>query len=345
MRVAPTLGSGTSFSHLVRLTDGGGLFEHARFTEPRPEHGYCVDDIARGLVVLAREPAPPAALQTLVGLYLDVVVAAQTGDGRFHNRRDRAWRWTDRASLEDCWGRGLWGLGTAAGRLPLVGPRALLALRHFERGARLRSPHLRAMVFAGLGAAEVLTRWPENRAARELLAEAAARVAERLPDDPSWPWPESRLRYANASVPEVLLAAGHLLGVPALVERGITVLTWLVEVETADQHLSLTPWNGWQPGEPRPAFDQQPIEVAALADACGRALEVTGDRRWVDTLARCRAWFLGANDAGIVLLDETSGGGCDGLQRDGRNENQGAESTMALISTFQRCAAAGVTLL
>ena len=47
-----------SFAHLFRLSDRGGLFEHARFTEPRPEHGYCIDDIARGLVVLAREPQP-----------------------------------------------------------------------------------------------------------------------------------------------------------------------------------------------------------------------------------------------------------------------------------------------
>jgi hypothetical protein len=30
-----------------------------------------------------------------------------------------------------------------------------------------------------------------------------------------------------------------------------------------------------------------------------------------------------------------SGGGYDGLERLGRNENQGAESTLALLSTFQ----------
>ena len=32
-----------------------------------------------------------------------------------------------------------------------------------------------------------------------------------------------------------------------------------------------------------------------------------------------------------------TGGCCDGLHRTGRNENQGAESTLAMISTFQRC--------
>jgi glycosyltransferase involved in cell wall biosynthesis len=35
-----------SFEHLRRLTDAGGMYEHADRTEPRPEHGYCVDDVA-----------------------------------------------------------------------------------------------------------------------------------------------------------------------------------------------------------------------------------------------------------------------------------------------------------
>ena len=46
------------FDHLLRLTDRRGTFEHARFAEPRPEHGYCTDDMARVLVVATREPDP-----------------------------------------------------------------------------------------------------------------------------------------------------------------------------------------------------------------------------------------------------------------------------------------------
>jgi hypothetical protein len=48
------------------------------------------------------------------------------------------------------------------------------------------------------------------------------------------------------------------------------------------------------------------------------------------------AWFLGDNDVGVVMYDETSGGGFDGLEPAGRNENQGAESTLAAMSTFQQ---------
>jgi hypothetical protein len=48
------------------------------------------------------------------------------------------------------------------------------------------------------------------------------------------------------------------------------------------------------------------------------------------------AWFLGDNDAGIPLLDEQTGGGCDSLGPAGRSRNQGAESTLAMISVMQQ---------
>jgi hypothetical protein len=102
----------------------------------------------------------------------------------------------------------------------------------------------------------------------------------------------------------------------------------------AEGHLSPVPAGGWARGEPRPAFDQQPIEVAALADAAARALSVTGDPTWAKRLERCVAWFTGDNDSGTPLYNPVTGGGFDGLERDGHNANQGAESTLAAVGTL-----------
>ena len=61
-----TAGStGPIFDHLIRMTDQNGTFEHARFAEPRPEHGYCTDDMARVLVVAARQPQPSSDVNRL----------------------------------------------------------------------------------------------------------------------------------------------------------------------------------------------------------------------------------------------------------------------------------------
>jgi len=139
-------------------------------------------------------------------------------------------------------------------------------------------------------------------------------------------------------VPEVLLAAGQMLGRDDLTAVGLDLLGWLLAVQTRDGHLSVVPVGGRGPGDTAPAFDQQPIEVAALADACARAHDVTGQARWAAAVRLAAGWFTGDNDIHTPLLDTASGGGCDGLHRDRRNENQGAESTLALVSTLQQAA-------
>jgi hypothetical protein len=320
-----------SFEHLLRLSDDNGLFEHAEITQPRSEHGYCVDDVARGLVVVVREPDPPEQLLQLAAVYLKFVCSAQVEDGRFHNRRGMDPHWTDDASVQDCWGRALWGLGSVVARCPALAEQAEAC---FDLGATRRSPWVRAMAFAALGAAEVLSVNPDHDGARALLADAAELVG-RPGADPNWRWCEPRLHYANAVLPETLLAAGSLLNLSDATQAGLRMLDWLLEIETRGSHLSVTPVGGWALHEPRPGFDQQPIEIAALADACDRAFQITGQPQWRNAVLRCAAWFTGENDSRIALLDPVSGGGCDGLEADGRNENQGAESTLAMISTLQ----------
>jgi hypothetical protein len=321
------------FGHLLRMTDEIGLFEHADGTVPRYEHGYCVDDVARGLVVICREPDPPAELICVADRYLRFVAQAQAPDGRSRNRFGYDRRWHDRPSTADCWGRGLWGLGTAAARGPGDGIRSK-SLHLFTRGTRARSPWPHAMAFAALGAAEVLELDPDHDGALRLLADTVTVIGEpRLAA--TWPWPTGRLSYASGALAEAVIIAGAELGRDAVLRRGLTMLEWLLAEQTSGGHLSVVPAGGRGPGDPRPGFDQQPIEVAALADACMRAAAVTGDSRWQAGVELCVAWFLGDNDSGVPLLDAATGGGCDGLTPGGRNTNQGAESTIAMISVLQ----------
>ena len=102
------------FDHLFEMTDDRGTFEHARYSEPRRGLGYCTDDMARVLVVATREPVPAPAVRDLARTSLRFLVDAQGADGSYRNRLSRRGRWEDRPALEDCWGRSIWGLGTAA---------------------------------------------------------------------------------------------------------------------------------------------------------------------------------------------------------------------------------------
>jgi hypothetical protein len=330
VRIAPAV---SDFTHLSRMTDDTGLFEHARHAIVRREHGYCTDDVARGLVVTSREADPSATVLRLAECYLAFLTHAQNGDGAFHNRMSHDRHWTDQPALGDWWGRALWGLGTAAARSPVpwIRQEALVA---FTAGApcRPRTPH--SMAFAGLGAAEILRVDPGNDLASALLSDAAAQVG--TPGlSATWPWPQDRLTYANAALAEVVIAAGHLLEDDRLLGNGLRMLTWLAEIQVVDGRLSILPAAGWQCGTARFRHDQQPIEVAALADAAVTAAAVTGDSAWHALVDQAVGWFLGENDIGVAMWDPATGGAYDGLTLHGPNLNQGAESTLALISTLQ----------
>ncbi|CAN5801913.1 glycosyl transferase [soil metagenome] len=329
MTMTPT----PSFAHLLKMTDRQGTFEHACFAEPRPEHGYCTDDMARVLVVATREPESAREINGLAGIAVRFLNEAQSYSGACRNRMARTGRWSDEPSVGDHWGRCVWGLGTAAAHSDVSLVRKL-AVVQFERAVATRSPDARAMAFAALGAAELLSVDPTHALARRLLADYVAGIAEPNGDD-AWPWPEERLTYANAVLPEAMIAAGVALEQPELVQRGLALLTWLVEQETGEGHLSPTPVDGRGPADARPGFDQQPIEVSTLADACARAATVDSKSLWPDTILAAASWFQGANDAGQLMWDPETGGGFDGLLADGVNRNQGAESTLALISTLQ----------
>jgi hypothetical protein len=190
------------------------------------------------------------------------------------------------------------------------------------------------MAFAALGAAEVLSIAPDHSGALDLIADAADLILQNT-RSPEWSWPEPRLTYANAVLPEVVIAAGMTHSDDATTHAGLSMLRWLVDEETHDDHFSVVPTSGRGPGDPKPAFDQQPIELAALADAAHRALLATHDNDWRRVIDMAADWFVGRNDAGVSMIDDITGGGFDGLQPHGRNLNQGAESTLSMISALQ----------
>jgi hypothetical protein len=322
------------FDHLERLTDDRGVFEHALFTVPRREHGYCVDDAARGLVVACREPGPGPG-RRLARRYLAFVLDALDPAGACHNRMAADGQWRDETAVGDWWGRALWGLGVAAASAQTPGMRAQ-ALGGFRLAAQCRSPYVRPMAFGALGAAELLSRRPDEMAARRLLTDTVAAIGEPAGAESRWPWPEERLSYGNASIAEALIVAGDALPDAPALKRGLRLLEFLLRTETRDGHLSVTPVGGRGRDDADPGYDQQPIEVAALADACASAFRVTHQSSWLTGVRLAWGWFLGDNDSATPMFDPRTGGGYDGLERHGRNLNQGAESTLAMLATAQQ---------
>jgi hypothetical protein len=290
--------------------------------------------VARALVVTARVEDPDEEIARLTSIYLDFLVAAQHDDGLMHNRRNPDGTWADDATSNDHWGRALWALGVAATQLadPVEASRARRAA---ATALHARSRWARSMAYASLGASLLLDASPDDTDSRRLLQDAR-RVLRRVRMDKTWPWPEDSLTYANSVLPEAMLVLGRHLDASDLRDDGRYLLRWLIDQQTVDGHLSPVPTGGRRRGHPaQVGFDQQPIEVATLAEACRTAFRETGDPRWVAVIECCVRWFEGDNDANLPMFDPVTGGGYDGLEAGSVNQNQGAESTLAWLATIQ----------
>ncbi len=320
------------FRHVFAMSTDIGIYEHSLGAQPRIEHGYCVDDVARALALTVRHRGD-SAVDELTAIYFAFVVDAIAVDGRMHNRRNINGEWTDDTGLGDHWGRAIRALGTVSLEADMPN-RQYAADRAVTQALRARSPWIRSISGAVVGCSDVLKANPDNISARRYLMDSRSSLGG-VSHDPVWPWPESRLTYGNAAIPEALIALGSTLGDHQALDDGLTLLAWLVSEQTVNGHISVVPVGGRTRNGGGARFDQQPIEVATLAEAAVRAFEITGDTSWSDVVAQCADWFHGANDVGVPVYNHSTGGGHDGLHATRVNANQGAESTLAALTTFQ----------
>ena len=137
------------------------------------------------------------------------------------------------------------------------------------------------MAFAALGAAELLRPRPDEAAARELAAAALATIGGPS-GDAAWPWPEDRLTYGNAAIAEALIVAGGALPDESALDHGLSLLEFLLRVRPATGACRSRQRAAGAADDSGPGFDQQPIEVAALADACASAYRITGQASLAD---------------------------------------------------------------
>jgi glycosyltransferase involved in cell wall biosynthesis len=336
MRALPEL----KLTHLSRMTDSTGVFQHAIFSVPNFGQGYCTDDNARAfiLAVLIGELADDAELERRLASTCAAFLhhAFDPAIGRFHNLMSFDRRWLDEQGSEDSHGRALWALGVGVGRSPLrtfqmmagqLFARALPALTEFS------SP--RAWAFGLLGIHEYLRRLSGDSVVNQTRETLTARLMELYDRHAhaDWHWFEEELSYDNAKLSHALIVSGRATGQEAVLERGLATLRWLTEQQTSGKgHLRPIGSNGfYHRGGARANFDQQPIEAQATVSACLEAYRATSELWWYEQAQHAFDWFIGGNDLGLEIYVPETGGCRDGLHVDRVNGNQGAESTLAFL--------------
>jgi len=325
------------------MSDGFGITQHARGTDPDHGSGTCVDDVARALVVDLdhADTIGARAVEESVRRAVEYLYEAfDRGSGRFRNLRSSDGHWLDLVGSEDCHGRAMLALSQTQSRFAKADVRRASAdLLERALPAAIVFSSIRAMSSAAIACSA-----PADHTAGFGLAEAARRLGDRLLAafrgagcSADWAWPEQTLTYESALPAQALIAVGERLGDAGMTGLGLSVLDWLLRNEIgADGKFNPVGNRGWwSRGGARAEFDQQPIEAWSASAAAEAAYAATSDSRYADAVERAYSWFLGGNSLGLVIADPATGGCRDGIGADGVNQNQGAESTLAWLSSLE----------
>ncbi len=326
-----------SAAAVIRMSDLTGMLQHGLYSIPDRNHGYCLDDNARALILMCRMPGmEPAVRSHWSNVYAAFVQHAWNGQDKvFRNFMgfDRSWLETE--GSEDSTGRAIWALGVTAAEGAEPRHREWAAWLYDQAAPEIeKAGSPRTMAFALLGASAMITAKPGHDISQAIIDKFGPELlrlleAARRPD---WPWFEAMLAYDNARLPEAIIRAGLAAGRPEYVDCGLETLAWILDQQEAPEgHFRGVGADSFGRLYQSPLrFDQQPLEAQATIDACAAAFEATGERQWADAAHRAYCWFLGENDLGLMIASPLDESCHDGLMPTGVNRNQGAESILAL---------------
>lgn len=334
-----------SFAHLKRLSDSTGIFQHATYSLPNRSEGYCTDDNARALMVsyINKYTMNDDSLDWYIDKYLAFVNHSFNPDtGLFRNFMSFERKWLEETGSEDCNGRIIFALGyivkntTSNSNLALTKSlidRCIKNMSHFQ------SP--RAISYVILGCVFYLRRFSGAREIKKICRTLCERLLDfyTLNSSKNWNWFEEYLTYDNARLSHAMLMAGRFLNNKTYISAGQESLGWLYRTlyDKEKNCLSLVGNDGWYyKGETKAKYDQQPMEIPAMIDACYQAYCIEHESAWIDRLGIAFSWFLGNNDRQEPLCDLITGGCFDGLTPAMINQNQGAESTISWLHSLLR---------
>ncbi len=317
------------------MIDGTGMLQHSCGLIPDRNHGYCLDDNVRALMLMNitanRNSAQHYRVTLTLCSFIQHCYNPDTGSLRNFMGYDR--RWLEEEGSEDSNGRAIWAFGHSYRFAPMEEIRNW-GKDWFDRSTQyalsLGSP--RAMAFAAIGAALVLEVEPDHIKANEILTRVGNTLFQLLKAStrPDWVWFETVLGYDNPRLPEALMRSGQHIGNAEWVETGMDALRWINDKQCNERGL-YRPVGSDTFGlthEYLP-FDQQPLEAWSTIDACVVANDIAPSPEWIEHGRLAMNWFYGGNDRGIALADIATGTCRDGITRQGVNENRGAESILA----------------
>ena len=327
-----------SLNYIKRMTDDTGIFQHAKYGIPNRNEGYCIDDNSRALITALMAYKETASIESLemIPVYMSYIHHMHLENGNFRNFLSFDRRFLDEEGSDDSFGRTIWSLGFLVNNAPNKHyadfGRQLFqdSIQHFSK-----LTHIRGIANTIIGITYFLRSCPgDERVNSELNNLINKLVASyQSASDSNWHWFENHLTYDNGILPLALYHAAEITEDDQLVTIADEALKHLENLTFTSGTINPVGNNGWyfKDTNKMALYDQQAIDVMAMVLMYYQAFIVTKESKHLETMFNCHLWFLGQNSLQLPIYDSESKGCGDGLQSNGVNKNQGAESTLAYL--------------
>ena len=310
------------------MTSAAGIYQHGKLNKPDPVFGYAIEDQARALIV-----AYEFQDKDLANIYLNFILKAQREDGLlyhfyydnngkdiFKDKENNA-----KTNVKEAYGLTLWSLLKTKNNQDDDINKVILNLIKDAPG--WTSP--RAISAALLGLLNL--DYPESLE-NELKLKLHNYYFETCSDN--WAWFENYLVYANAIIPWALWEIYLKRKCKTSFEIAKKTTGFLIKNCQENGIPSPIGSNGWYfKDNTKALFDQQPIDAAYMVCCLEKAYQSTGDNFYLNWADKWYNWFYGNNINNISLIDKNLA--CyDGLNPEGVNLNQGAESNICFLMAY-----------
>ncbi len=312
--------------YLEKITDKNGLIEHCHLDQPDYSEGYSVDDNARALQVSLR-----FSLKKLLPIYFHFLQSAFQYH-QLYNDQNSDLSWENNFQINgEHYGRTLAALGETIVSSPKFAPDAINLFDQIYLSFSTKNspfPRVSAQIISALRFyhSSDIKIWADS-----LLSFYSEHQSS------NWFWFEDTITYDNARLPFALLTAYELTHYSPYLKVALESLDFLTSL-TFDSKLNtfIFPGNkGWiNSSNLTNHFAQQPIEAGSAVEAYSLAFRLTQNQKYLRLAHFAFDWYHGRNLLKLPLIDPQSGGIYDGLEANGPNKNQGAESILSYLLAY-----------
>lgn len=330
-----------NLQHIKHLTTDRGIIQFSDIDIADITSGYTLDDNARALIAISRHYElfkEPSDLK-LINIYLDFIVYCQKSVGSFINYVEYDGSINARnnfENLEDANGRAIWALGYFLSKDIFKKPLVDKAEKSIKNALKvvedIYSPRAMAFIIKGLYYYNLKK---EDENVIDIIKIFTNRLLDNFNKvaDKNWHWFEEYLTYANALLPEAMLYAWKATGNISYHIIAKATFDFLLSKIFKDGRIKVISNDGWlhKNGGDNNGFGEQPIDVAGTIMALDLFYSELGEPQYLTKLNMAFDWFMGLNHLHQIIYNPATGGCYDGLEKDGVNLNQGAESTVSYL--------------